>query len=63
MSLDRIPVLKIFDPGEWQSVLYEDGSKFIGIVLWMVYFYSVGKLSLKKQSSGKRISSTKSVSL
>lgn len=51
MSLDRLPGQKIFAPGQWQSVLYEDGAKFIGIVLWMVYFYSVGKLSLKNRTA------------
>ncbi|MFD2201142.1 hypothetical protein [Shivajiella indica] len=46
--LDKIPhKIKIHFPGGLESVMYEDGAKMIGILLWMVYFYSVAKLSLK----------------
>lgn len=48
--LDKIPHnKKILVPGGWESIIYEDGFKMIGILFWVVYFYSVGKFSLEKK--------------
>lgn len=49
MFMDSVPRIGIFRSKAWNNVLYEDGAKMIGIIFWMVYFYSVGKFALKKQ--------------
>ena len=48
MFMDSVPRIGIFRSEGWNNVLYEDGSKMIGIILWTIYFYSVGNFALKK---------------
>lgn len=56
--LDKIPQEKknIF-LGNGDHTIYEDGAKLIGILLWMVYFYSIGKFALIKKEIIKQTKS------